>query len=98
MGQLSEVWLLRKTSDEIISGLEPWQLRAARAAADLTAQQLADLSGLSVNSVRRVEQGGWSKMSRVNQRALIDALEATGAVFLAPQEGMGIMAFKAVEG
>ncbi len=85
---------MRKTPDEIISGLEPWQLRAARAAADLTAQQLADLSCLSVNSVRRVEAGGWSKMSRPNQRALIDALESKGVIFLGHQDGVGVIAFK----
>lgn len=60
-GQLDDARFLRKPLNENISAIEPWQLRAARAAVDLTAQQLADISGLSVNSVRRVEQGAWEK-------------------------------------
>lgn len=96
-GQLDDIWTVRKPADENISAIEPWQLRAARAAVDLTAQQLADLSGLSVNSVRRVEQGAWDKMSRVNQRALVDALARRGVSFDTTKDGAAAVAFKAVD-
>lgn len=96
-GQLDDVRILRKSLDENISAIEPWQLRAARAAADLTAQQLADFSRLSVNSIRRVEAGAWDKMSRVNQAALIHALAAHGATFVTTQDGAAAVTFKAVE-
>lgn len=96
-GHLDDVRLLRKSPDENLSAIEPWQLRAARAATDLTAQQLADISGLSVNSVRRVEQGAWDKMSRVNQRALIEALGQCGITFTATKDGAPAVAFKAVD-
>ena len=96
-GQLDDAQPLRKPSDESISRIEPWQLRAARAAADLTAQELAAISGLSVNSVRRVEQGAWDKMSRVNQRALVEALASCGATFSATQDGAAAISFNAPE-
>lgn len=57
---------------------EAWQLRAARAAADLSIQALADLTGVSVSTIRRAETHGAQPMSRVNRQALISALANCG--------------------
>ena len=84
---------MRKPPDEKMTPVEPWQLRAARAAADLSASDLAALSHLSVNSIRRVENGGWEKMSRVNQKALIEALQACGVQFVATEEGQAAITY-----
>ncbi len=61
-------------------GFKAWQLRAARGAADISIQQLADLSGVSVSSIRRAEKNGAAPMSLVNQKALLDALAELGVV------------------
>ncbi len=57
---------------------DAWQLRAARAAADLSIQALADLSGVSVSTIRRAETQGAQPMNRVNRQALIAALADFG--------------------
>lgn len=75
---------VRKPSAEKKSGFAAWQLRAARAAADISIQKLADLSAVSVSSIRRAEENGSGPMSRVNQKALTDALEGLGVTMSAP--------------
>lgn len=57
---------------------DAWQLRAARAAADLSIQTLADRSGVSVSTIRRAEAQGAQPMTRVNRQALIAALSECG--------------------
>ena len=74
----------RKPPSEKKSGFKAWQLRAARAAADISIQALADRSGVSVSSIRRAEDYGSQPMSRVNQKALLDALAASGVTMSAP--------------
>jgi transcriptional regulator with XRE-family HTH domain len=56
-------------------------LRAARAGLDLSAQALADATGLGVNTIRRSERSGTGGMSKVNRRVLIETLIARGARF-----------------
>ncbi len=64
-----------------------WQLRAARAAADVSIQQLAERSGISVSTIRRAEQNGSGPMNRVSQKALVDALNALGVMLSEPGAG-----------
>ena len=85
---------IRKSQSEKMSGFLAWQLRAARAAADLSIQQLADLSGVSVSSIRRAEQNGSTPMSRPNQKALLDALEAKGVHIDLPADGSGAVSMR----
>ena len=70
--------LVRKPPSVENLQFDAWQLRAARAAADLSIQVLADLSGVSVSTIRRAEIHGAQPMSRVNRQALISALAAFG--------------------
>lgn len=72
--------MVRKPSPVENFEFDAWQLRAARAAADLTIQALADLSGLSVSTIRRAETQGAKPMSRVNRQALVMALAECGVV------------------
>ncbi|WP_426038410.1 helix-turn-helix domain-containing protein [Brevundimonas sp. DC300-4] len=65
-------------------GFAAWQLRAARAAADISIQTLSELSAVSVSSIRRAERAGSAPMSRVNCKALTDALAALDVVMSAP--------------
>lgn len=69
---------LRKSPPDENMEFDAWQLRAARAAADLSIQMLADLSGVSVSTIRRAETQGAQPMSRVNRYALIAALSECG--------------------
>lgn len=70
--------LARKTPDIENFEFDAWQLRAARAAADLSIQMLADRSGVSVSTIRRAETQGAQPMTRVNRQALVTALSACG--------------------
>lgn len=84
---------MRKPSD----AKEPataWQLRAARAAANISAQELAALSGLSVNTIRRAEQAGMAPMSKVNKKALIAALAELGAELGVEVDGAAAIVFR----
>ena len=69
---------VRKSPPDENLEFDAWQLRAARAAADLSIQMLADLSGVSVSTIRRAEAQGAQPMSRVNRKALIGALAECG--------------------
>ena len=85
---------MRKPLAEKVSEISLWQLRAARAAIGVSAPELALLSGLSANTVRRAENGYWAQMSRVNQRALLGALEAAGVRFFVDDEGQPALAYR----
>jgi transcriptional regulator with XRE-family HTH domain len=61
--------------------ITPLQCRAARALADMTAQQLATASGVSVNTVTKFERGKDARVSTVT--ALQVALETAGVEFIA---------------
>ena len=75
---------MRKPPARKKSGFAAWQLRAARAAADISIQRLADLSQISVSSIRRAEVNGSEPMSLVNQKALLDALAVLGVSLSEP--------------
>lgn len=57
-----------------------WQLRAARAAANISADTLSQLAGVHVNTIRRAEKEGMEKMSGANQNAIYQALKKLGIV------------------
>lgn len=62
--------------------------RAARDLLDLSQQELADKAGMGRSTVAEFEREGRSTSAR-KLRAMRDALEAAGAVFLAPDSGSG---------
>lgn len=61
--------------------LPPWALRAGRAAAGVSADELADASRLAVNTIRRAEKDGLARMSVNNLEALHAAFAKLGVVF-----------------
>jgi transcriptional regulator with XRE-family HTH domain len=65
------------------------QLRAARALVGISAQQLADTSGLGVATIRRAEQNdGVVTMTAANATRIVDDLEMAGVEFM-PENGGG---------
>ena len=68
------------------------QIRAARCALRLSAQRLADLSGVSVPTIQRFEQAEGIPPSRSSTLADIQrALESAGIEFIGtPDDGPGI--------
>ena len=65
------------------------QLRAARALLRLSAEKLADASGVSLVTIRRAEaQEGAITMMRANAEAVRRALEMLGIEFI-PENGGG---------
>ncbi len=63
------------------------QIRAARALLDWTQPKLAQISKLSVPTVRRMESArGPSSSTAANVDAVQRALEGAGVVFLSPRE------------
>ena len=84
MNEMEQQHGVRKPSAKKKSGFAAWQLRAGRAAADISIQRLADLSGVSVSSIRRAEENGSEPMSQVNQKVLLDALAALGVSLSEP--------------
>lgn len=67
------------------------QLAAARAAAGLSIQALAELCRLGVNTVRRAEAGGADVVTPANAERLVSVLERLGVTFLeADAAGPGI--------
>ena len=67
------------------------QLAAARAAAGLSVQALAERSGLGVNTIRRAEAGGASVLTSANAARLTETLHGLGITFLAADaDGPGI--------
>lgn len=68
------------------------QLRAARAAVNLSIQELAGLTGLGVNTIRRAEASkGPLALTRANAERLVMTLESLGVHFLeADERGDGV--------
>jgi PAS domain S-box-containing protein len=67
--------------------LLPWQIRAARAILGWSARQLAEASGISLSSVRRIEEAQ-SHDSRM-LAAVRSTLEQAGVEFLSSPDGQG---------
>jgi transcriptional regulator with XRE-family HTH domain len=66
------------------------QLRAARVMAGLTADQLARLSGVSLNTIKRAEAAdGPSSLMPANLRAITQALRDQGVAFCGRDEHGG---------
>ncbi len=64
------------------------QIRAARAALGWSMQSLAEVSGVSFSTIRRVESpNGTQSTTQANMRALISALEAAGIEFFEADDG-----------
>ena len=61
------------------------QIAAARVLLDITQIQLADLSGVSPSTVKRIEAG--LPVTKANQAAVVGALEKAGAEFIAENGG-----------
>lgn len=93
MSHLEPSRFVRKTPVEKNRTIEGWQLRAGRAAAELSAQQMAQYSGLSLSSVRRAEDEGVARLTPVNQKALLDALADLGVSFGLSAEGAATVAY-----
>ena len=68
------------------------QIKAARAALRLSVNQLAELSGVSARTIKRMEaDDGELVNTRANQLAVKAALEAVGIEFIGtPDDGPGI--------
>lgn len=59
------------------------QIRAARALIGMSAFELARLTGLAINTIRRAESSaGAARVTSANLRAIQSALEAGGVEFL----------------
>jgi transcriptional regulator with XRE-family HTH domain len=66
------------------------QIRAARALLEWTQPQLAEASGLSLMSIRRMEgQSGPSQRSAGNVEAVRKALDDAGVMFLSADDTAG---------
>jgi transcriptional regulator with XRE-family HTH domain len=66
------------------------QIRAARALVDWSGPQLANASGVSVPTIRRMESAvGPERSSIVNVEAVRRALEEAGVIFQAPDDSAG---------
>ena len=64
------------------------QLRAARAILGWTAQQLADVSGVGIATIRRTETAdGPVKMINATAAAIVRALEQAGVDLIEPNGG-----------
>lgn len=67
------------------------QLRAARALVGMSQDRLAETSGLSVQTIKRMETLGLGRSTMANVQAVIDALQAEGVIFIpANGEGAGV--------
>lgn len=69
----------------------PWQFRAARTLADLTINQLAEISGVSGTTIRRIESGEvWRKTRKGALGKIITVLWSAGIEMInAGPAGMG---------
>lgn len=65
--------------------MTPAQLRAARALIGMTQAELAEMAGVSLPTIKRIETGSDAKMSTV--QALQMALEAAGVEFISENGG-----------
>jgi len=68
------------------------QLRAARGLLDISAEELAAMTDLSLKTIRRAEQvHDQVQITAANARLLIAVLEARGAIFIAANDdGVGV--------
>jgi len=64
------------------------QMKAARALAGLTQEDVAKATGLSVQTIKRMEITGPERSSAGNVQAVQRALEAAGVIFI-PENGGG---------
>lgn len=56
--------------------------KAARALADLTANELAELAGVAQDTLRSFESGRTKTLNRENERSIVAALESKGVRIL----------------
>ncbi|MCW2249302.1 transcriptional regulator with XRE-family HTH domain [Azospirillum fermentarium] len=77
--------------------LTPAQCRAARGLVNMTQQQLAEASGVSLRTITHFEKGGRTPIPAI-LRALKDTLEAAGVIFIPSNgEGVGVRLRKGTE-
>jgi predicted transcriptional regulator len=68
--------------------LTPAQLRAARALIDITAKELAELSRVSLATIRRAEGvTGPTNLTAANAETLVRSLERRGVEFISENGG-----------
>ncbi len=67
----------------------PAQLRAARSLVGLSQRQVAEITGLSVPTIKRAESETGMRISRAAVFAIQKALETAGVLFL-PERGEGV--------
>ncbi|MGX5723090.1 helix-turn-helix domain-containing protein [Shinella zoogloeoides] len=66
--------------------MKPVQLKMARAALGLGVRDLADMTGITANTISRIENGADAKQSTIT--AIRNALESAGIIFI-DQNGNG---------
>ena len=68
------------------------QIRSARHALRLSVAELAELSGVSTSTIKRIEADAWiPKSTKANLAAIQSALEAIGIEFIGtPEDAPGI--------
>ena len=68
------------------------QLRAARGLLNLSVSEMADRTGLAINTIRRAEgTNGASPITAANLKLLTDAFDAAGVLFIPADElGPGV--------
>jgi transcriptional regulator with XRE-family HTH domain len=66
--------------------MKPVQLKMARAALGLGVRELAELTGITANTISRIENGSDAKQSTIT--AIRQALESAGVIFI-DQNGNG---------
>lgn len=68
------------------------QLRAARGLLNLSVVELADQTGLAINTIRRAEAtNGPAPITAANLTLLANVFDAAGVIFIAPDElGPGV--------
>jgi transcriptional regulator with XRE-family HTH domain len=71
--------------------ITPAQLRAARSLVGLSQRQIAEVTGLSVPTIKRAESETGLRVSRAAVFAIRNALETAGVIFLPEgSEGVGV--------
>lgn len=69
--------------------LTPAQLRMARAATQVSVEQIAELSGLGANTIRRLEKGDRPRGVTTSTLARLQETYENLGVHFAPDEGHG---------
>lgn len=62
--------------------LDQNRCKAARALLNWTAAKLAEMSGVSLDTLRSFESGRTKTLNRENERSILSALEAAGVLFI----------------